>query len=153
MERRLAAILAADVVGYSRLMGKDEAGTLLTLKAQREQLIEPEIADHHGRIVKLMGDGLLAEFSSVVEAVQCAADIQQGIAERNSDVDEYRRMIWRIGVNQAQSHSVNIRFLQGNNPKKLVIWSGEFLLAGLLVGDPAKAPFLNAIKDVEACLQ
>ena len=77
MERRLAAILAADVVGYSRLMESDEAGTLAALKAHREELIDPTITDHHGRIVKLMGDGALVEFASVVDAVGCAAAIQR----------------------------------------------------------------------------
>ncbi len=74
MERRLAAILAADVVGYSRLMEADEAGTLAAVKAHREELVDPAISEHHGRIVKLMGDGLLAEFPSAVEAVQCAVE-------------------------------------------------------------------------------
>ena len=82
MERRLAAILAADVVGYSRLMGMDEAGTLRRLKALRRDLVQPKIAEHKGRVVKLMGDGLLAEFPSVVEAVQCAARIQEEIGGR-----------------------------------------------------------------------
>ncbi len=78
MERHLAAILAADVVGYSRLMEADEPGTIAALTAHREELIEPKIAEHHGRIVKLMGDGILVEFTSVVDAVQCAAEIQRG---------------------------------------------------------------------------
>ena len=77
MERRLAAILVADVVGYSRLMGEDEVGTLDALRAHREELIEPKILEHKGRIVKLMGDGLLTEFASVVEAVQFAVEIQE----------------------------------------------------------------------------
>ncbi len=76
MERRLAAILAADVVGYSRLMGEDETGTLERLKSLRKELVQPRITERKGRIVKLMGDGLLAEFPSVVEAVQCAVEIQ-----------------------------------------------------------------------------
>ncbi len=80
MERRLAAILAADVVGYSRLIGEDEAGTLEALRTHREELIEPKVAEHRGRIVKLMGDGLLAEFPSAVEAVQCAIEIQHTMA-------------------------------------------------------------------------
>ncbi len=80
MERRLAAIFAADVVGYSRLMGEDEAGTLARLKTLRKELVQPEIAGGRGRIVKLMGDGLLADFPSVVEAVRCAVDIQQDMA-------------------------------------------------------------------------
>ena len=98
MERRLAAIMAADVVGYSRLMGEDEAGTLAALKAHRQELIDPEIAAHSGRIVKLMGDGTLVEFASVVDAVECAADIQRGMTARNLDVAEEARIVFRIGV-------------------------------------------------------
>jgi class 3 adenylate cyclase len=99
MERRLAAILAADVVGYTRLMGDDEAGTLTRLKAHRKDFVGPKIAEHKGRIVKLMGDGLLAEFASVVDAVACAAALQAGMAERNADVPEPRRIVLRIGIN------------------------------------------------------
>ncbi len=99
MERRLAAILAADVVGYSRLMGQDEAGTLERLKSLRRQLVQPKITVHKGRIVKLMGDGLLAEFPSVVEAVQCAVDVQRGMIERESELTDDRRIRLRIGVN------------------------------------------------------
>jgi adenylate cyclase len=99
MERRLAAILAADVVGYSRLMGEDEAGTLAALKVHRRELIDPRIAVHHGRIVKVMGDGLLVEFPSVVEAVECAIEIQRGMVERNADVPDDRRLELRIGIN------------------------------------------------------
>jgi adenylate cyclase len=99
VDRRLAAILAADVVGYSRLMGEDEAGTLAALKAHRNQLIEPRIGEHGGRVVKLMGDGLLAEFQSVVHAVQCAVEIQRGMAERNGGLAEDRRLAFRIGIN------------------------------------------------------
>ena len=76
-ERRLAAILSADVVGYSRLMGANESGTLARLKTHREEIIDPKIAEHHGRIVKLMGDGVLVEFASAVDAVQCATAIQR----------------------------------------------------------------------------
>lgn len=88
MERRLAAILAADVVGYSRLMGADEAGTLERLKSLRQELVQPKIAARKGRIVKLMGDGLLAEFPSVVEAVRCALEIRQvgRASERSEDL-------------------------------------------------------------------
>ncbi len=82
VQRRLAAILAADVVGYSRLMGEDEASMLARLKAHREDLVEPEVAVRQGRIVKLMGDGILIEFASVVDAVACAVAIQRGMAER-----------------------------------------------------------------------
>ena len=99
MERRLAAILAADVVGYSRLMGNDEAGTLERLKAVRKELVEPNIAERKGRVVKLMGDGILVEFPSVVEAVQCAVDIQQTMAGLGADVPEEQRIRLRIGVN------------------------------------------------------
>ena len=99
MERKLAAILAADVVGYSRLMELDEAGTFERLKAHRIELVEPAIAAHHGSIFKLMGDGLLAEFGSVVDAVECAVDIQRGMAERNAGVPEDHRIDIRIGVN------------------------------------------------------
>ena len=99
MERRLAAILAADVVGYSRLMEQDEAGTFTRLRAHRKELFEPEIEKHNGRIFKLMGDGLLAEFGSVVDAVECAVVLQKGMAERNADVPAHQRIIERIGVN------------------------------------------------------
>jgi adenylate cyclase len=99
MERRLAAILAADVVGYSRLMGEDEAGTLDMLKTLRKDLVAPEIAKHKGRVVKLMGDGLLAEFGSVVEAVECAAAIQKGMAKHNQGNVPQRQIQLRIGIN------------------------------------------------------
>ncbi len=99
MERRLAAILAADVIGYSRLMEEDEDGTLSVLQAHRAESIDPTIAAHRGRIVKLMGDGALVEFASVVDAVECAVDVQRGMAERNTDVPESRRIQFRIGVN------------------------------------------------------
>ncbi|NNJ74995.1 MAG: tetratricopeptide repeat protein [Anderseniella sp.] len=99
VERRLVAILAADVVGYSLLMGDDETGTLERLKALRNELVQPRITEHKGRIVKLMGDGLLAEFPSVVEAVQCAIEIQREIVGRETDVPDDQRIWLRIGVN------------------------------------------------------
>jgi adenylate cyclase len=99
MERRLAAILAADVVGYSRLMAADEKGTHARLKALRQGFIEPKVAEHHGRIVKLMGDGALVEFASVVDAVECAAAIREGVAERQADLAEDQRIAFRIGIN------------------------------------------------------
>ena len=99
MQRRLAAILAADVVGYSRLMAEDEAGTLTALKEHRSALIDPAIARHNGRMVKLMGDGALVEFASVVDAIACAAEIQEAMASRNAGVPEDRRITLRIGVN------------------------------------------------------
>ena len=99
MERRLAAILAADVVGYTRLMGEDEVGTLAALKAHREDFVDPTIAGHKGRIVKLMGDGALVEFASVIDAVTCAAEVQRGMAERNAEVPDEQRIDFRIGIN------------------------------------------------------
>ncbi len=99
MERHLVAIVAVDAVGYSRLMGEDEAGTLNQLKALRADLLDPKIVEHRGRIVKLMGDGALVEFHSVVEAVQCAVEVQQAMAERNADVSEDRRIEFRLGIN------------------------------------------------------
>jgi class 3 adenylate cyclase/pimeloyl-ACP methyl ester carboxylesterase len=99
MQRRLAAILAGDVVGYSRLMGVDEVGTLTSLKSHRRELIDPAIAKHAGRIVKTTGDGMLVEFASVVDAVGCAVDIQRGMFRRNSKVPQQRQIIFRIGIN------------------------------------------------------
>jgi TolB-like protein/class 3 adenylate cyclase/Flp pilus assembly protein TadD len=99
MERRLAAILAADVVGYSRLMSNEEEGTLVRLKAYHDEVADPTIAKHKGRIVKLMGDGLLAEFASVVDAVRCAVKIQESMREHSADQPEDQRIQLRIGVN------------------------------------------------------
>jgi len=99
MSRRLAAILAADVVGYSRLMGADEEGTLERLKALRRDLVDPKIAEHHGRIVKTTGDGMLVEFGSVVDAVRCAVEVQQAMPEQNTSVGADRRIELRIGIN------------------------------------------------------
>src|SRR5215469_15202251 len=97
--RRLAAILAADVAGYSRLMGADEEGTHKRLQAHLRELVEPKIKDHRGRIVKNTGDGLLAEFPSVVDAVRCAVEIQRGMIDREPDVPEERRIRFRMGIN------------------------------------------------------
>jgi adenylate cyclase len=98
-ERRLVAILAADIVGYSRLIEADEAGTLAAMKALRTEVIGPLLAEYHGRIVKLMGDGLIVEFGSVVDAVTCAVAWQRGIASRQSEVSPDRRIVFRMGVN------------------------------------------------------
>ena len=98
-ERRLTAILAADVAGYSRLMGLDEEGTLAALKTLFSSLLGPKIAAHRGRIAKTMGDGVLAEFASAVDAMRCAIDIQRGVAEQNAGVPDDRRIELRIGVN------------------------------------------------------
>jgi adenylate cyclase len=99
VERRLAAILSADIAGYSRLMGADELGTLQALKAHRKQLIDPTIAVHRGRIVKTTGDGMLVEFASIVDAVGCAIAIQRAMATRNQDLSQDRRIVFRIGIN------------------------------------------------------
>jgi len=99
VERRLAAILAADVVGYSRLMGIDEVSTLEALKAHRRELVDPSIASHHGRIVKTTGDGMLVEFASVVDAVGCAIVVQRGMVSRNASVADDRRIVFRVGIN------------------------------------------------------
>jgi adenylate cyclase len=98
-ERRLAAILATDVVGYSRLMGNDEEGTLAVLKSLRKSLIDPKIAEHRGRIVKTTGDGALLEFASTVDAVRCAIDIQRAMLVRNADMPLDKKIEFRIGIN------------------------------------------------------
>jgi TolB-like protein/class 3 adenylate cyclase len=97
--RRQAAILAADVAGYSRLMGEDEEGTLAALKAIRRELSDPKVKEHRGRIVETTGDGLLIEFASVVDAVRCAVEVQRAMAERNADVPPDRRIELRMGIN------------------------------------------------------
>jgi TolB-like protein/class 3 adenylate cyclase len=99
VQRRLAAILAADVAGYSRLMGADEEGTHERLKAHLRELVDPKIKEHRGRTVKNTGDGLLAEFPSVVEAVRCAAELQRGMADRNAEIPEDKRITFRVGIN------------------------------------------------------
>jgi adenylate cyclase len=100
IERRLTAILAADVAGYSRLMGADEEGTLAGLKAHRRALVDPKITEHRGRIVKTTGDGILVEFASVVDALRCAVDVQRGMVERNADVAQEKRIEFRLGLHQ-----------------------------------------------------
>src|SRR5258706_298855 len=97
-QRRLAAIVSADVVGYSLLMGRDDSATLAGLKAHRQELLDPKIAEGRGRIVKTTGDGFLLEFPSVVDAVRCAVDIQREMAERNSGVPPAQRIEFRIGI-------------------------------------------------------
>src|SRR5687767_11344999 len=98
-QRQLSAILAADVAGYSRLIGLDEEGTLARLKELRRSLIDPKISEHRGRIVKTMGDGLLVQFASAVDAVRCAVEVQREIKQRHAETDEERRMEFRIGIN------------------------------------------------------
>src|SRR5215510_3181130 len=99
VERRLAAILAVDVAGYSRLMGEDEEGTLAALRAVRRELGDPKIAEHRGRIVKTTGDGLLVEFASVVDAVRCAVEVQREMIARNAAAPAERRIEFRMGIN------------------------------------------------------
>src|SRR6202163_139867 len=99
MQRRLAAILAADVVGYSRLMGLDEMGTLTSLKSHRRELVDSGIAEHRGRIVKTTGDGMLVEFASAVDAAGCAVEIQRAMVDRNSAIPSDKRIEFRIGIN------------------------------------------------------
>src|SRR5215472_5287227 len=96
--RKLAAILAADVVGYSRLAGADEDRTLARLRGLRSDLIDPAIGVHNGRVIKRTGDGILIEFRSVVDAVNCAVEVQNGMTERNAGLPEDRRIMFRIGV-------------------------------------------------------
>src|SRR4051794_5424737 len=97
VERRLAAVLAADVAGYSRLMGADEVGTLSALKAVRREIVDPAIAAHKGRIVKTTGDGMLVEFASAVDAVSCAVEVQSKMAEQYNSV--LQKIAFRIGIN------------------------------------------------------
>ncbi|MGH9548075.1 MAG: adenylate/guanylate cyclase domain-containing protein, partial [Terriglobales bacterium] len=99
VDRRLAAIFAGDIAGYSRLMGADEEGTLRQVKAHRRELVDPKITEHRGRIVKTTGDGILVEFFSVVDAVRCAVDIQRVMVERNAGVATDKRIEFRIGIN------------------------------------------------------
>ncbi len=99
VQRRLTAILAADIASYSRLMGADEEGTLAQLKAHRHALLDPKIEEHQGRIVKTTGDGMLAEFASVVDALRCAIEIQRGMLGRNADVPQESRIEFRVGIN------------------------------------------------------
>src|SRR4030095_14817176 len=99
VDRRLAAIWAGDIAGYSRLMGIDEEGTLRQLKGHRKELLDPKIAEHRGRIVKTTGDGMLVEFASVVDAVRCAVAVQQAMPERNAGVAADKRIELRIGIN------------------------------------------------------
>ena len=99
IRRRLVAIMATDVVGYSRMMEQDEAGTLASLKSRQDEILAPKVVQHHGRIVKVMGDGVLVEFGSAVDAVQCAIELQEGFMKINMGIPESRQIILRIGVN------------------------------------------------------
>src|SRR5262244_51565 len=99
IQRRLAAILAADVVGYSRLTQLDEPGTLAALKARRKQILQPLVAKHHGRVIRLAGDGVLVDFVSAVNAVECAVELQGAMNAANGDLPEDRRVVLRVGIN------------------------------------------------------
>src|SRR3979490_2220261 len=99
MQRRLAAILAADVVGYSRLWGADEMGTRTSLKSHRRELVDSAVAEHRGRIVKTTGDGMLVEFASVVDAVSCAVNVQRGMVRPNAGIPQDKQIVFRIGIN------------------------------------------------------
>src|SRR5262245_46213725 len=98
-QRRLAAILAADVVGYSRMKKLDEVGHLAALKARRKQILQPLVAKHHGRVIKLTGDGVLVDFVSAVNAVECAIELQEAMHSRNLDLPQGRRIVLRVGIN------------------------------------------------------
>src|SRR6266852_3546698 len=160
VERRLTAILAADVAGYSRLMSFDESGTLASLQAHRSELIVPAIARHRGRIVKLMGDGILAEFGSVVEAVECAAEIQREMAARNAGVSDDRRMGLRIGVHLGDVIVEGYDQVDGKLPLefrelgpqhlKNIPKPVEVFAIGALSGTPRRAP-TNLKQEIHYC--
>ncbi len=162
-QRRLAAIVSADVAGYSRLIGQDEAGTLAALKADRAELIDPLIADHGGRIVKVMGDGLLPEFPSVVGAVKCQIEIQEGMAARNSAVPEDRRLAFRVGIHlgdiaidgeDIHGDGVNIaaRLQEAGNPGGIMLSGVAYESLGSLIDacfeDGGQRSFKNIARPV-----
>lgn len=141
VDRRLAAIWAGDIAGYSRLMGVDEEGTLRQLKAHRKELVDPKITEHRGRIVKTTGDGVLVEFFSVVDAVRCAVDIQRGMGERNAAVPADKRIEFRIGIN------VGDIIIDGNGApsnairttdRRIACWHSCFCYHNLLAGREKK---------------
>jgi adenylate cyclase len=127
-ERRLAAVVAADMVGYSRLMEVDETGTLARLKTHRIELIDPAIAKNRGRIIKTTGDGMLLEFHSVADAVLCAAEIQRRMARRNADVPPARWMQFRIGINLGDV------IVEENDI--FACWARSGLMAGVRIATP-----------------
>ena len=143
MERRLAVILAADVVGYSRLMEADEEGTLAQIRSHREELVNPTIAEHHGRLVKLVGDGVLVEFSSAADAVRCAISLQEAMASRIAAVPEHQRAVLRIGVNMG-----DIIFEDGD------IYGDGVNVAARLEGmaDPGGVLISQSVRDIVAPL-
>ena len=163
-QRRLAAIVSADVAGYSRLIGQDEAGTLAALKAHRAELIDSLIAEHGGRIVKVMGDGLLLEFPSVVGAVQCQIDIQEGMVARNGAVAEDRRLAFRVGIHlgdiaidgeDIHGDGVNIaaRLQEAGDPGGILLSSVAYESLGSLIDarfeDGGQRSFKNIARPVQ----
>ena len=136
VERRLAAILAADVAGYSRLMGHDEAGTLARLRAHRRELIDPKVSEHKGRVVKTTGDGILIEFPSVAEAVACAVAVQQGMAERNAETPENQRIVFRVGINLGDV-IVEDDDIHGDGVNVVLGWKGSPNPAGFVYRAPS----------------
>jgi adenylate cyclase len=163
LQRRLAAIVSADVVGYSRLVEQDEAGTLAALKAHRAELIDPLIAAHGGRIVKVMGDGLLLEFPSVVGAVECQIEFQEGMAARNSAVPEDRRLVYRVGIHlgdiaidgeDIHGDGVNIaaRLQEAGNPGGIMLSGIAYESLGSLIDasfeDGGRKSFKNIARQV-----
>jgi adenylate cyclase len=123
--RKLAAILVSDVVGYSRLAGADEDRTLARLRALRSDLIDPAVAAHYGRIVKRTGDGSIVEFRSVVDAVRCAIEMQQGLLERNAGVSEDRRIEFRIGIHVGYVVEESDGDLMGDGVNIAARWKGS----------------------------
>jgi len=144
MERRLSAILAADVVGYSRMMGADEAGTLDALKAMRAEVVDPKVAAHQGRVVKLTGDGILGEFPSVVNAVACAAAIQMEMRDRNSDTPRQRRFQFRIGVDLGDV-SVEGDDIYGDGVNVAVRLQSVAKPGGIVISQPVRDQIANRL--------
>ena len=131
-QRRLAAIVSTDVVGYSRLMGQDESGTLAALKAHRRELIDPKIVEYAGRIVKTTGDGMLIEFPSVVDAVRCSVDVQRGMQERNAQIAEGERIELRVGINVGDLNSAEgLVNLRGKGRKEPVVPIGDIAVKAI----------------------
>ena len=120
-QRRLAAILAADVVGYSRLMEADEAGTLAALKERRKGILQPLVAEHHGRIIKVMGDGVLVEFASAVNAVACAVELQKRMAAANDGVLEQQRIMLRATIALMTAPHIAIKRRSAGHPVRFAL--------------------------------
>jgi adenylate cyclase len=134
VQRRLMAILAADVAGYSRLMGIDEEGTLAQMKARRKALVDPKMAEHRGRIVKTTGDGMLVEFASAVDAARCAVEVQRRMNEQNADVPQAKRIEFRIGIHVGDI----IIDADGMDPRRDDGRCGNWRVADVKVHSPRK---------------